>query len=106
MKKLGRYIWLIFVVAIIVLVVAFNLEEVRSFLNKLLDSFVKLSLLGKILIGFAIWLALVIIPLFVYAYLVEQPEEGPGIFWLFFYTIIWPPAWPIAIVLWILIRHG
>jgi hypothetical protein len=62
MKRLGRYIWVAFVLAIIVLLVLFNLDEVRDLLSQLLDSFARLPLISKILIGFAIWLVSVIVP--------------------------------------------
>ena len=64
-----------------------------------------MPLLSKILIGFVIWLAVVIIPFMVFMYIVGEPEEGPGILLLFIFTIIWPPAWPIAIILWIIFRR-
>ena len=104
MKTTGRLIWLAFVVAIIVIVVAFNLEAARLFFNSLLVFFVRMSLLCKILVGFIVWLALVIIPFIAFIFVVGEPEEGPGIYVLLFFALIWPPAWPIAIVLWILIK--
>lgn len=96
---MGRYLWLAFVVAFAVYSVAANLDEVRDFLQQQLDSFLKRPLTSQIIIGFIIWLISVIVPFIVYSYLVEQPEEGPGCGWLFFFLIVWPPAWPIAVIL-------
>jgi hypothetical protein len=104
MKTIGRISWLILVVAIIVLAIIINTEAVKKGFENILTWFLELALISRILIGFVLWLASVIIPFIVFTYIVGEPEEGPGILFVWFFTIIWPPAWPIAIVLWILIK--
>jgi len=108
MKRLGRYIWVAFVLAIIVLLVLFNLDEVRDLLSQLLDSFARLPLISKILIGFAIWLVSVIVPGFFFWYLFGPQEsdedETGGLGHLLLFLIIWPPGWPIALSLWIILK--
>ena len=111
MNKVGRYLWLALVVVVVVTAVVANLDKVRDFkvrdfLQQQLDSFLKRPLISQIIIGFVVWLILVIVPCIVFWsvfwYVVGQPEEGQGLAaWgcLFAFLIVWPPAWPIAVIL-------
>ncbi len=109
MKRLGRYIWFAFTVAIIVMLVLFNLDAVRSFLTHLLVYFARLPLISRIFIGFVTWLVSVIAPGFLFWYLFRPPEndedETGGLGHLLLFLIIWPPGWPIALILWIILKY-
>ncbi len=109
MKRLGRYIWFAFIVAIIVFLILFNLNTVRSFLTHLLVSLSRLPLISQILIGLATWLFSVIVPGLLFWYLfrpsaTEEDETG-GLGHLLLFLIFWPPGWPIALILWIILKY-
>ncbi len=106
MKRLTRIIWIALIIAIIVVPVVLNMDEVLNSVKKLPSSIGKLPLIGKIFIGFFLWIISVIVPFIIYSRVVKPPEEGPGIFWLFFFTMIWPPAWPIAPMVFIILKVG
>ncbi len=91
MKTFGRVLWLVCLVAIAVLVVAFNHD-------KLFAWFSRLSLIAKILAGLGLWLASAFIPYMAFLYVTDRPEEE--VVWSF--LILWPPLWPITVFLWLL----
>ena len=103
MNKVGRYLWLALAVAVMVTIVVVKKDALRDTPRLLLDSFLKRPLISQIIIGFVVWLILVIVPWFIYSHLVEWPEgEGQGLVSLarlFFFSIVWPPAWPIAVIM-------
>jgi len=109
MNKVGHYLWLAFVVVVVVYAVVANLDEVPGFLKQTLDSFLKLPLISQIIIGVVVWLISLIVGWYIYSYLFKEPEEGSQ-FWVLAFLILWPPAWPIAVivllVMWIMKRNG
>ena len=101
MKRLTNYLWIAYTLALIAaflvmtlygVLASINLDEVVASIKQLPSSTLRLPLIGKVFIGLGIWLASVIVPFIVYKHLVKPPDEGPGIEWLFFFTLIWPPA--------------
>jgi hypothetical protein len=86
-----EYLWLAFVLALLIVAVVDNRDTIR-------DSFLKLSPIVRILVGFAVWLVSVVAP-FVAFFSLNEPEEGPGLDVMDAFLVIWPPAWPIALIL-------
>ena len=103
--KVGQYLWLAFLaffVALVVFGVVNNVYGIRDFPKQQLDSFLNRPLIGQILIGFVGWLISLIAGFVIFGYWIEyQAKRGAEIWfgWLALYFIFWPPAWPIAVIL-------
>jgi len=109
MKRLTRYLSIAYAVTLVVVFVVLTLHEALASvtLPEVLAAIKQLPLIGKVFIGLGIWIVSVIVPYIIYKHLVKPPVEGPGVLWLFFFTLIWPPAWPIAlivVVVWVVLK--
>jgi len=104
MGRGARFLWFAFVLGLIVCVIAVEPESIAGVIKGVWSSYLRPPLGRQILIGFAVWLGSVILPFMFYRFLVEPPEEGPPLSWLFAFFIIWPPAWPLAIIFIVLIK--
>ena len=97
MNKVERYLWLALVVAVMVTIVVVKKDALRDTPRLLLDFFLKRPLISKIIIGFVAWLISLIVGWSIYSHVFEEPEEGSQ-FWALAFLILWPPAWPIAVI--------
>ena len=104
MKKVGRYLWLLFVLVIAASVIVFKWDNFRGFLQHLMASFHQRPLISQIIIGVVVWLVAVIVPYLVYAYL-SQDSDADDEARVLVFVVLWPPAWPIALLLWLLWRR-
>jgi hypothetical protein len=110
-KRAGRYLWLAFIVTILVIIVVIHLDEARSTFQQLLESFLHRSLAVRILIGFVVWLLSVIVPGSLFLVVIrpmaeENVGDDTGGFGYFLpFLVFWPPAWPVALILWLLLRR-
>lgn len=111
MKKVGWILWAAFVVAIGAYLVATNWDALRDFFlqlsfKQLWDSFLQLSRVIQIIIGFVVWLISVIVPAIVVVPLFAKKSEEGG--WLYYwaYLFLWPPAWPLGVILLFVILIG
>ena len=97
MNKVGRYLWLALVVVVVVTAVVVKKDALRDTPRLMWDSFLKRPLIGKIIIGFVVWIISLFVGWSIYSTLFEEPEEGEQ-FWALAFLFLWPPAWPIAVI--------
>ena len=96
--KVGRRLWIVLVVVFVVCAVVANLDNLR----RLPASFLKSSLISQIIIGFVVWLISLIVGFIIFGYWLDyQAKRGAEVWfgWLSLYLIFWPPAWPITVIL-------
>ena len=99
-----KVLWFAFVVVVVVAAVVTNLDEARD----LLQQFLKRPLIIQILIGFVVWLiTLMIVGYLISATLFEREKGGEAEGWgLIAFFILLPPAWPIAVIMLLVILIG